>query len=150
MLQKRRTLQMNLLEMFRNNPFRTIYFLFFSFESSESYCVFIFYTIRIRFFVPRELFPKSVFDGTVLETSIFASPRKESSAPGIKLSQNVMRGKRLLSAFFPHAVEIAQPNFTRKDTAADGTLRTLSWIDRAFIHLPVAEARFFHLLLSCD
>ena len=32
----------------------------------------------------------------------------------------------LVRTFFPHALEIAQPNFTRKDTAADGTLRTLS------------------------
>ena len=29
----------------------------------------------------------------------------------------------LLRSFFPHALEIAQPNFTRKDTTTDGTLR---------------------------
>ena len=34
--------------------------------------------------------------------------------------------------FFPHAREIAQPNFARKDTAADGALRTLFRIDGAF------------------
>ena len=31
-----------------------------------------------------------------------------------------------------------------KDTTADGTLRLLSRIDRAFINLPMAEARDFH------
>ena len=46
--------------------------------------------------------------------------------------------------FFPHALEIAQPSFARKDAAADGTLRTLSRIDRAFINGPMAEARDFH------
>ena len=50
----------------------------------------------------------------------------------------------LFRSFFPHALETAQPNFTRKDTAADGTHRTLSRIDRAFINVPVAEARYLH------
>ena len=35
-------------------------------------------------------------------------------------------------------------SFTRKDAAADSTLRTLSRIDRAFINVPTAEARDFH------
>ena len=35
----------------------------------------------------------------------------------------------LFRTFFPHPLDIAQPTFTRKDTAADGTLRTLSRID---------------------
>ena len=43
--------------------------------------------------------------------------------------------------FFPYALEIAQPS---KDAAADGALRTLSRIDRAFIDVPMAEARDFH------
>ena len=30
-----------------------------------------------------------------------------------------------------------------RDAAADGTIRTLSWIDRAFINVPMAEARDF-------
>ena len=46
--------------------------------------------------------------------------------------------------FFPYALEIAQPSFTRKDATADGTQRTLSRIDRAFINVPIAEARDFH------
>ena len=50
----------------------------------------------------------------------------------------------LFRSFFPHALEIAQPNFTRKDTAADGTLRTLSRIDRAIINPSMADARAFH------
>ena len=50
----------------------------------------------------------------------------------------------LFRSFVPHALEIAQPKFTRKDTSADGTLRTLSRIDRAFINLPLAQARDFH------
>ena len=63
----------------------------------------------------------------------------------MKPSQKVIQEKRLCSApFFPNALEIAQPNFIRKDTAADGTLRTLSRIDRAFIDVPMAEARDFH------
>ena len=38
-----------------------------------------------------------------------------------------MQGKTALLRFFsPHALEIEQSNFTRKDTAADGTQRTLS------------------------
>ena len=50
----------------------------------------------------------------------------------------------LFRSFFPHALEIGQPNFTRKDTASDGALRILSRIDRAFINVPMAEARDFH------
>ena len=41
-------------------------------------------------------------------------------------------------------MERQEPKFTSKDTAADGTLRRLSRIDRAFINVPVAEARDFH------
>ena len=47
-------------------------------------------------------------------------------------------------SFFPHVREIEQPDFTRKDSTADGTTRTLSRIDRAFINLLMAEARGFH------
>ena len=50
---------------------------------------------------------------------------------------------RFSVTFAPHVLEIAQPNFTREDFAADGTLRTLSRID-IFIHVPMAEARDFH------
>ena len=44
----------------------------------------------------------------------------------------------------PRTLEIAQPAFTRRDSTADGITRTLSRIDRAFINLPMAEARDFH------
>ena len=50
----------------------------------------------------------------------------------------------LFQSFFPHILEIAQPDFTRKEYAADGTKRTLSRIDRAFINLTMAEARVCH------
>ena len=43
-------------------------------------------------------------------------------------------------ALFPHVLGITLPNFTRKDTAADGALRTLSRIDGAFIDMSVADA----------
>ena len=57
-------------------------------------------------------------------------------------------GKQLTSVlFFPRVLEFAQPNFTRKDTTADGTLRTPSRIDRAFISVPMAEARDVRSLL---
>ena len=51
-------------------------------------------------------------------------------------------------SFFPRVLEIAQSDFTRRDATADGTIRTLSRIDRAFINLPVAEARDFHCFSS--
>ena len=44
---------------------------------------------------------------------------------------------------FPHALQNAHPNCTRKDVSIDCILCTLSRIDRAFIDIPVAEARFF-------
>ena len=50
----------------------------------------------------------------------------------------------LFHSFFPRVLEIAQPDFTRRDATADGTFRTLSRIDRAFINLRMAEARDFH------
>ena len=56
-----------------------------------------------------------------------------------------MRGRLPFSGpFSRHVLEIAQPRFTRKDSTADGTIRTLSRIDRAFIHLPMAETRDYH------
>ena len=48
------------------------------------------------------------------------------------------------SFFLPHVLEIAQPDYTRRDSTALGIIRTLSRIDRIFINLPVAEARDFH------
>ena len=48
------------------------------------------------------------------------------------------------NVFFPRVLEIAQPDFSRIDSAADGIIRTLSRIDRAFINLIMAEARDFH------
>ena len=64
---------------------------------------------------------------------------------GIRPSLTVIR-ERLPSSipFFPHVLEIAQPDFTRRDSTADGTIRTLSRIDKTFINLSMAEARDFH------
>ena len=45
----------------------------------------------------------------------------------------------LFRTSFPYALQ--KPNFTRKDAAADGS--TPSWIARAFINVPMAEARDF-------
>ena len=71
-----------------------------------------------------------------LATSISARPRKGDSTSGTKPSLKVIRGKRPFSVlFFPHVFEIAEPDFTRKDSAADGTIRTLSRIDSAFFNL---------------
>ena len=46
--------------------------------------------------------------------------------------------------FFPHVLEIAQPDYTRRDSSVIGIIRTLSRIDRIFVNLPMAEARDFH------
>ena len=50
----------------------------------------------------------------------------------------------LFHSFFPHVLEIAQPDDTRRDSSALGIIRTPSRIDRIFINLPLAEARDFH------
>ena len=39
---------------------------------------------------------------------------------------------------------VTRPDFTRKDSTADGTIHSLSRIDRTFINLPMAEARDLH------
>ena len=75
----------------------------------------------------------------------FASLKREDSMFGTYPSVKEIR-RSLLSfiPFFPRALEIAQPDFTRRDATTDGTIRTLSRINRAFINLPVAEAHDFH------
>ena len=50
----------------------------------------------------------------------------------------------LFHSFFHHVLEITQPDFTKRDSTADGTFRTLSRIDRTFINLPMAESQDFH------
>ena len=47
-------------------------------------------------------------------------------------------------SFFPHVLDIAQPDCSRRDSTALGIIRTLSRIDRIFINLHMAEARDFH------
>ena len=46
-------------------------------------------------------------------------------------------------SFFPHILEVAQSDYTRRDATALGVIRTLSRIDRIFINLPMAGARDF-------
>ena len=50
----------------------------------------------------------------------------------------------LFHSLFPHVLEIAQADYTRKDSTTIGITRTLSRIDRVFINLPLVEARDFH------
>ena len=59
-------------------------------------------------------------------------------------SWNQTEKAALFRSIFPHVLGIAQPDFRRRDSSADGTIRTWSRIDRAFINLPMAEARDFH------
>ena len=47
-------------------------------------------------------------------------------------------------SFFPHVLEVARSDYTRKDSTALGVIRTLSRIDRIFNNLLMAEARDFH------
>ena len=47
-------------------------------------------------------------------------------------------------SFFPHVLEVAQSDCTRRGSSALGVIRTLSRIDRILINLPMAEARDFH------
>ena len=47
-------------------------------------------------------------------------------------------------SFFPCVLEVAQSDYTRRDSTALGVILTLPRIDRIFIHLPMAEARDFH------
>ena len=54
------------------------------------------------------------------------------------------RKTAMFHSFFPHVLEVAQPDYTRRDSSALGIIRTLPKIDRIFINLPMAEARDFH------
>ena len=54
------------------------------------------------------------------------------------------RKTAIFHSCFPHVLENAQPDYTRRDSTALGIIRTLSRIDRIFVNLPMAEARDFH------
>ena len=54
------------------------------------------------------------------------------------------RKTAMFHSFFPHVLETAQPDHTRRDSPALGVIRTLSRIDSIFLYLPLAEARDFH------
>ena len=47
-------------------------------------------------------------------------------------------------SLFRRVLEITQPDYTGRDSSIIGFIRTLSRIDRAFIKMPMAEARDFH------
>ena len=49
----------------------------------------------------------------------------------------------IFHSFFPHILEIAQPDYIWRVSTALGIIRTLSRIDRIFINLPMAEAQDF-------
>ena len=82
--------------------------------------------------------------GKVMVTSIFVSQRKEDSMFGIKLSPTVTWGK--LPHFTLHLLMFSKlHSLTFQGTPQSvGITRTLSRIDRAFINIPMAEARGFH------
>ena len=50
----------------------------------------------------------------------------------------------MFHSFFPHFLEIAQRDYTFRDSTALGIIRTLSRIDHILINIPMAEARDFH------
>ena len=55
-----------------------------------------------------------------------------------------MEKAALFHSLFLHVLEIVPPDFTRRDSSANGFIRTVSRIDRAFLNIPMAEARDFH------
>ena len=64
---------------------------------------------------------------------------------GIRLSPTVTRERLPYFILYVLAVlEIAQPDYTGRDSSINGVIRTLSRIDGAFINIPMAEARDFH------
>ena len=75
-------------------------------------------------------------------TSTSVNQNKEGVTYGAKHSPMVTRERlQCFIPFFPYVLEIAQPDYTRRDSTALGVLRTPSRIDRIFINLPMAEAR---------
>ena len=98
---------------------------------------------RLRLITPHwPLYPEAV--GVITVGLTFASQRREDSMFGTNLPLKGYGKGCPLPFFFPRVLEIAQPHFTRRDSAADGVIRTLSRTDGAFINLPTAEARDFH------
>ena len=63
----------------------------------------------------------------------------------IRLSPTGDMGKAaLFHSLFHHVLEIASPDYTRRGSSANGVIRTVSRIDKAFLNIPVAGAREFH------
>ena len=77
-------------------------------------------------------------------TSTYVIQKKDDSMSGTRHSPVATRERPPCSFLsFPHVFEIAQSDCTRMDFSALGIIRTMSRIDRIFINLPVAEARYF-------
>ena len=62
--------------------------------------------------------------GLWLEMSTSVNLSKADSTFGIRLSRMAMQERLLFSCFFSHVFETAQPDFTRKDVAVNGVIRT--------------------------
>ena len=50
----------------------------------------------------------------------------------------------LFHSYHHHVLGTAQPDYTKRDSSINGVMRTLSRMDRAFINIPMTEARDFH------
>ena len=57
------------------------------------------------------------------------------------------RKTAMFHSFFPHVLEVAQSDYTRRDSTALGDIRTLSKIDRIFINLPMTEKHVIPIAL---
>ena len=86
-------------------------------------------------------------------TSTFCGPedgrfhvwKKDGSMSGTRHSPMATRERlQCFIPFFPHVLEIAQLDYTRRDSSALGIIRTLSRIDRIYLNVRMAEKRDFH------
>ena len=98
---------------------------------------------RLRLIIPRwPSYPNAV--GIILGDFNICEPKEgRFNVWNQTFTDGDPRKTALFHSFFPHVLEIAQPDYTRKDSTALGIIRTLSGGDRIFINLPMAEARDF-------
>ena len=83
--------------------------------------------------------------GIILGGFNICDPEEDALMSGTRHSLMATPGKTaVFHSFFPHVLEVAQPDYTRRDSTVLGIIRTLSRIDHIFINLPMAEARDFH------
>ena len=79
--------------------------------------------------------------GIIWVTSTSVIQKKDDS---MSVTDGDPRKTAVFHSFFPHVLEVAQPDYTRRDSTALGIIRALSRIDRIFINLLMVEARDFH------